>query len=323
MSCLLSQGDRLGGDAGASKLQAAPAECNLSRREYGHLATGQDLLDAGDGCGEALEGAGLVGSMHQPGRDIPAIGAVNFNHGVVALIEFEKPPFCGGAIQIGHALPHQRRAAVRDYHDESLDQEFSARALAADIQPENGEGQCRVDGSLSLGGIDAQEGECRLALAQQTAGIDGSKGFFEIDAGGQPGNGESGEMPFDHAAQFLLIAGPRCFLGGRRPKVALAANFQLGWTRLAQALHREPQRPGLYFGVEHPPHGIPLRRPQMQQAFVVFAGDGILGPSQIEGDGAILEHQGAGSFGEEVLHRAGEAFGGHGRIVHFGRARSL
>src|SRR5206468_9455054 len=109
---------------------------------------------------------------------------------------------------------------------------FSARALATEIEPENGEGQCRIDGSLSLRRIDAQEGKCRLALAQQTSGIDGSKRFFQIDAGGQPGNGEAGEMPFDDAAQFLLIAGPRCFFRGRRSTIALAANFQLGWARL-------------------------------------------------------------------------------------------
>src|SRR5678816_2050907 len=46
---LALQGDGLGDDAGASELQAAPAECDLSRRKYGHLATRQDLLDTGNG----------------------------------------------------------------------------------------------------------------------------------------------------------------------------------------------------------------------------------------------------------------------------------
>jgi len=109
----------------------------------------------------------------------------------------------------------------------------------------------------------------------------------------------------------LFIAGPRRLLGRGRAPVALAANFQLGRTRLAQALHGQPQPPVRDLGVEPAAHGVPFRGPQMQQAFVVLPGDRILGSLVVKNHCTILERHRTRGLAEELLDCAAERFWGH------------
>jgi len=62
----------------------------------------------------------------------------------------------------------------------------------------------------------------------------------------------------------------------------LPADFQLSSIRLSQPLHRQPQHLVFDFDIQYSPDQVPLRRPEMQQALVVFAGDRIFGLRQIK-----------------------------------------
>ena len=53
----------------------------------------------------------------------------------------------------------------------------------------------------------------------------------------------------------------------------------------------------------------------MEQAFVVFAGDGVLGISEIEDDSALLENDRVGSAAKKILERPDERFRSHRKIL--------
>jgi hypothetical protein len=97
-------------------------------------------------------------------------------------------------------------------------------------------------------------------------------------------------MPLDRSPQVRLVGTarrpPRC----RRPMIAAAVNFQLRRTSLPQLLHQEPQIAIADIGVHYPPHRVAFRRPQMQHALVVFAGNRIFRFEQIEYDCAVFQH---------------------------------
>ena len=121
----------------------------------------------------------------------------------------------------------------------------------------------------------------------------------------------------------MLVRGPARSSSRRRPPVAFAANLQLRRPRLPQPLHRQPQRSVLHLSLQHPPHGVPLRRPQMQQAPVVFAGNRILRLRQIKGHGAVFQHNGARGLAEKVLHGTSQSLRRHSRHGHDPFADSL
>src|ERR1700746_682788 len=64
--------------------------------------------------------------------------------------------------------------------------------------------------------------------------------------------------------------------------VLTAADFEFRGPRVPKLLHHEPQAAIADFGVQNPPDGIPFRRPQVKQAFVVFAGDRVLRIGKVE-----------------------------------------
>ena len=243
--------------------------------------------------------------MDQPRGHIAAIGAVDRLQGVVTLLQFKQAPFRGGAIQVGHALADERGTAMRDEKMKSFDQKFSCGGLAAGFEPENAKGQGGIDGGLRFGGIHSEYGEGALAVAQDSTGVDGAKGFFQVDGGGETGDGEFREMAVERAAQFLFITYPGGLFRGGRAAVAFAANFKPGRARLSEALHSKFQHAILHFGIEHAAHGVALGRPKVQQAFVVIARDRVFGLAQVEGDGAVFEHDSARGFAEKVLRRSG------------------
>jgi hypothetical protein len=97
----------------------------------------------------------------------------------------------------------------------------------------------------------------------------------------------------------------RSSTGAGRAAVSLAAYFQLQGASLSHALHSQPEGAVLYFGFQHSPNGVPFRRPQMQEAPVVLAGNGIFGLCKIECHGAVLEDNCPGSLAEKILHGSG------------------
>jgi hypothetical protein len=126
-------------------------------------------------------------------------------------------------------------------------------------------------------------------------------------------------MAFQGAPELWLITDPSGFLGSGGAAVAFAADLELGWARLPEALHGETEGSVLDFGIEDAADGVSFRRPQMQQALVVFPGDGVLRLGEIKSQSAVFEHDRARGLAEEVLHGAGEGVGGHMGIVHIPR----
>ena len=96
--------------------------------------------------------------------------------------------------------------------------------------------------------------------------------------------------------------------------VLAAADFEFRGPRVPKLLHHEPQAAIADFGVQYPPDGIPFRRPQVKQAFVVFAGDRVLRVGKVEDPGAVFENHGMAGSAQEFLQHAAEGFWSHWSI---------
>jgi hypothetical protein len=186
-------------------------------------------------------------------------------------IELKQLPLGGIPIQVRHPFPHQRGRSRRDKHLQTLDQNIAGLRLSANIEPQNAEGQRRVNRGLRFLCIHSKYRKGRAPLPHQASRINGPKGFLQIHTGRQPHDLELGKVTFQRPAQLLLIRGARRSSSRWSTPVTLAANLQLRGPRLSQPLHREPQSAVLDLGLQHAPHGIALRRPQVQQAPVVLA----------------------------------------------------
>ena len=68
-------------------------------------------------------------------------------------------------MQLGHPFSNQCRSSGRHKKTQSLDNQLPRLFLAARIQPQNAEGQRRINGSLGLLAVHAQHGNGRLALS--------------------------------------------------------------------------------------------------------------------------------------------------------------
>ena len=80
-----------------------------------------------------------------------------------------------------------------------------------------------------------------------------------------------------------------------------ASNLQLGRPRLPQLLHRQPQEVVLYLRLQNSADDISLRRPHMQNAFIVLARNRILRLRQIEQHRAILNDRRIGRAAKKLL----------------------
>ncbi len=229
---------RFGAHAGAGKFQASPAKGKFGGGKHGDLAVGQDGLDSGDRVGEPFERCGLVGRVDQAGGDVAAVRAIDFQQRVVALVQFKQTPLGGRPVQIGHALADERGTAVRHKQVETLDQELTRRGQPAHFEPEDAKGEGGIDGGLSLRRVDSQDREGRLALAQEPAGVDRAKGFLQVDGGGQPGDGEAGEVAFQGATQFLLVAWPGLLFWRRGSGDRARGKFPAWWDATARGAGR-------------------------------------------------------------------------------------
>ena len=83
---------------------------------------------------------------------------------------------------------------------------------------------------------------------------------------------------------------------------------------MPKLLHHEPQAAIADLGVQYPTDGIAFRRPQVKQAFVVFAGDRVLRVGKVENPGAVFENHGMAGAAQEFLQHAAEGFWRHGSI---------
>src|ERR1700722_1351535 len=112
-------------------------------------------------------------------------------------------------------------------------------------------------------------------MAKPPAHMGGAEGVFEIEGRSKTDHGPSRKSSFECASEAWLICNASDPARGRRPLIAIAAKIESGGTILSHTLHLPTQRRGVELRVEHSPHHVPVVRPQMQQAFVVLARDGI------------------------------------------------
>src|SRR5580698_2409924 len=74
------------GKPGAGKLQSVAAKGDLRSGQNGNTGLGHDGLNLRDGYGKTAAGTGVVGSVDQAGRDIAAVGGVQFSKAVIAFL---------------------------------------------------------------------------------------------------------------------------------------------------------------------------------------------------------------------------------------------
>ena len=106
--------------------------------------------------------------------------------------------------------------------------------------------------------------------------------------------------------EFVFVGDSGGPLGRGGAAVALAADFQLRRMCLAETLNREAQDAVLHLCFQNPAYCILLRRPEMQEALVVLAGDRILCLSQVEGDRGVFEHDRTCGLAQELIQCACE-----------------
>src|ERR1700690_195108 len=113
-------------------------------------------------------------------------------------------------------------------------------------------------------------------------------------------------MPLQRPLESSLIRQPRRPLGWGRAWVALPANIELRGPRGPEALHHQAEYLILNLQIEHTPHYVALRRPQMEEALVVLAGNGVLGMRQVEYHGAVFQNDRGTRASQEVSNRANQ-----------------
>src|SRR5271157_1166869 len=143
----------------------------------------------------------------------------------------------------------------------------------ARFEPKNSAGQRAIYSRLRFLVVHSDDGQGALSLAQPATQVGWTERVFEIHAGGEPDDCPSGKVSLQRPAQARFIGGARCPSRGWRALIAITAEVKPGGPTLAHALYLQPERGGLDFRIQHPPHEIPLARPQVQQAFVVLAGN--------------------------------------------------
>jgi len=104
--------------------------------------------------------------VHQPSRDVAAVGAIHLDDRIVAFVELEQAPFGRPRVQVRHALAHQRRGTRGNKENEPLNKELPCRRFPAHIEPQNSEGQSGIDRTLHLRSIHAQHRKGCLTVPQ-------------------------------------------------------------------------------------------------------------------------------------------------------------
>jgi len=184
-------------NAGAGEFQA----------KDGDFAFGQASENLTNGIGETVEGRRFIGTAHQAGVNVAAVSEIELGQSVVVLIEFVQVPLGGSEIEVRQTFAGQGRCAGRQEKFEAFEEGAGIGRVAAGIEPEYAEGEGRVDGGLGLLLVDAEHCERGAALANDAAGVDGTEEALEIHRVAEFGDGESGKMAFEGAAQVLRVDG--------------------------------------------------------------------------------------------------------------------
>lgn len=203
-----------------------PAEGNFGGGKDGDVALRQAAEHLVNGNGEAIEGRGFIGAAHQAGVDIAAVGEIEPGQSVVALIEFVQVPLGGAGIEVRQAFSSQGGSTGGEKQFHTFEQAAGVGGVAAGVEPEDSEGEGRVDGGLGLLLIDAEHGKSGAALADHAAGINGAEGAFEVHRVTEFRDGEPEKEAFEGAAQVLLVDGARGTAGGGRTMVMAFADFK-------------------------------------------------------------------------------------------------
>jgi hypothetical protein len=186
-----------------------------------------------------------------------------------------------------HALPNQSGGSRWQKQLQPFDGELSRIRNAAGIEPQNAEGQRRIDGTLQSP-VYASTAKADCPLGNKPRAYTGPKDRSKssTSSAGPRQSQESGA-----AAPVAALAGtPRA----RRVlqwafDVAFAANLKLGWFRLSKPLPCQPEDFVLNLCFQNPPHEITFLRPQMQQALVPLTGNGVRRLSEIEDNGTVFD----------------------------------
>ena len=210
-----------------------------------------------------------------------------------------------------HPLPRESGHAFRHNHRQPLHHAAFLLRHAASLQPENPTGQRAIDGRLRLLVVYSDNRESALSLTHPAAQVSRAERMFEIDAGTESDHSPAGKVSLQRAAQARFVGNPLRPPRRRRTLIAITAEIQPGGPSLTHALHLQPERRRPDFRIQHPPHKIPLMRPQVQQALVVLAGNRILRLGQIERDGAIFHHHGGARAVKKIGEHLAERFWGH------------
>ena len=78
--------------------------------------------------------------MHQPGRYIAAIPAIDFHQRVMPFVQLKQRPFSGIPVQVRHPFSHQRGRSIRNKHFEAFHQYVRRLRLPAHLEPQNAKG---------------------------------------------------------------------------------------------------------------------------------------------------------------------------------------
>jgi hypothetical protein len=88
---------------------------------------------------------GLIGPVHQVGLYIPGIENLNFLEVIFAIFRFVELPLGSVTMEMRHALAGQRGRARGQKKFQTLDRHFSRLRHAADIEPQDAEGQGSIN----------------------------------------------------------------------------------------------------------------------------------------------------------------------------------
>jgi hypothetical protein len=186
-----------------------------------------------------------------------------------------------------HALPNQSGGSRWQKQLQPFDGELSRIRNAAGIEPQNAEGQRRIDGTLQSP-VYASTAKADCPLRNKPRAYTGPKDRSKssTSSAGPRQSQESGA-----AAPVAALAGtPRA---GRVLQWAfdgrVRCKSQACWFRLSKPLHCQPEDFVLNLCFQNPPHEITFLRPQMQQALVPLTGNGVRRLSEIEDNSTVFD----------------------------------
>ncbi len=242
--------------------------------------------------------------MNETGTDVADIASINrFNRRGLRVNLVELPTRCP-MIQVRHALAHHCRATCGNEQLQSRNMPPFSFPFAKIIEPQNANGQRRVDRCLRFELIDAEHGPRRRPLVDGASRIDRTERALEIDSRSERRDSRTLVFAAKNSFEGFVICSALRFLRRRCAMVPTAADFQLVRTWLPQSLHRQFQHFTFRLGVEYAANAVALLRPQMQHALAVIGGKGIARGLQIEECGPIFHDNGITGFSEEIVDSA-------------------